>query len=167
MFSMSLCAPSANTCPQIRSSIDDVKASKKAEDKIKHFEGLRLEAYRDAVGIWTVGYGQTGEHVGPDTVIEPHEANELLQKELDHISDRVTAMLKVEVSQNQFDALVSLAYNIGLGAFKRSTLLKHVNAGDFEAAAKEFPRWVYAKGRKLPGLKRRRLAEQQLFLEKV
>jgi lysozyme len=144
-----------------------VKASKRAEDKIKHFEGLRLEAYRDAVGIWTVGYGQTGPHVGPDTVIEPHEADELLQKELDRISDRVTEMVAVELEQHQFDALVSLAYNIGLGAFKRSTLLKHINAGDFEAAAKEFPRWVYAKGRKLPGLKRRRLAEQKLFLGKV
>lgn len=141
-----------------------MKASKDAEDKIKFFEGLRLRAYEDGPGNWAVGYGQNGENIDASTTITKEQAEALLQAHLDKLSDQVDELVTVELEQHQFDALVSLAYNIGIGAFRRSTLLRKLNEGDFKGAANQFTRWVYANGQRLPGLKRRRIAERDLFL---
>lgn len=143
-----------------------MRASHKARGHIKAFEGLELQAYKDVDGSWAIGYGHT-EDVEPGMEITRTKADALLSAKLDRLSARVHKLVKVKLAQHQFDALVSLAYNIGLGAFARSTLLKKLNEGDFTGAAKQFTRWVYAKGRRLPGLKRRRVAELEMFLGKA
>lgn len=134
---------------------------------VRSAEGLRLEAYRDAVGVWTIGYGWTGlvngvpVHAG--MVITEDVTEALLRSGLSQYETAVNRLVSVSLNQNQFDALVSLAYNIGAGAFERSTLLKKLNEGDFAGAAAEFSRWNKAGGKVLPGLVARRDAEMALF----
>lgn len=131
---------------------------------IKKFEGLRLEAYRDPVGVWTIGYGTTrGVHRGMK--ITQEEAENLLLEDLKTRLPAIERLLKVETSDNELSALVSFCYNVGLGALKKSTLLKRLNASeDEERIADEFLRWDKAGGRVLKGLTRRRRAERSLFL---
>jgi lysozyme len=143
-----------------------VKLNPAGFDLIKQFEGLRLEAYRCPAGVWTIGYGHTGD-VREGMKITEHQADPILDVDLDIFERGVKSMLTVPLNENQFSALVSLAFNIGLGAFRDSTLLKRVNAGLPNAAAKEFSRWVHAKGKVLPGLVSRREAEAKLFLKPV
>lgn len=137
---------------------------------IKDAEGKRLRAYRCPAGKWTVGYGDTGPDVVPGLVITEEEAEERLERRLaEEFEPGVEQLLTVEVTGNQFSALVVFAYNAGLEAFATSTLLRKLNAGDFDGAANEFPRWnkgTDARGRKivLPGLVARRAAERELFL---
>lgn len=131
---------------------------------IKHFEGLRLCAYLDPVGVWTIGYGHTKFHARPGNCISEPEAEEILRNDVEVFEAAVSRLVKVPLTQNQFDALVSFAFNVGVGALERSTLLKKLNAGNCQGAAAEFPRWVYAGGRRLPGLVRRRAAEKEIFL---
>lgn len=135
---------------------------------IKHFEGLELRAYQDSVGVWTIGYGHTAA-AGPPTVyagqvISEAEAEAILKRDLELFEDGVRDLVKVPVNSNQFSALVSFSFNVGLGALAESTLLRKLNAGDYQGAADEFPRWVKAGGQTLPGLVRRRDAERALFL---
>jgi lysozyme len=136
---------------------------------IKRFEGLETEAYQDVAGIWTIGYGHTGPEVGPGMTISEAEAEDLLLKDLDRFERGVAEGVKVPISQTQFDALVSLAYNIGVSAFQRSTALKRLNKGDVEGSAEAITWWNKAtvNGKKKPilGLTRRRAAESALFLE--
>jgi lysozyme len=134
---------------------------------IKAHEGLRLAAYPDpGTGgePWTIGYGHTGG-VRPGDRITADEAERILRDDLawaeQAVAERVSPM--VDLTQHQFDALVSLVFNIGRGAFERSTLLRKINTADVEGAAREFSRWVHAGGRVLPGLVRRRQAEAELF----
>ena len=126
-------------------------------------EGLRLTAYRDAGGVWTIGYGSTGG-VRRGMTITRDQAVLRLYHDLDTAESAVNSRVTVPLSQPQFDALVSLVFNIGGGAFRKSTLLQKLNAGDYAGAANEFNRWVKAKGRVLPGLVTRRAAERALFL---
>ena len=135
---------------------------------IKHFEGLRLTAYQDPVGIWTIGYGHTSM-AGPPPVVEgmtitAAEAEAILKQDLDLFERGVADALTIITNDDQFSAMVSFAFNVGLGAFRNSTLLRKHNAGDFAGAADEFPRWIYADGQILPGLVRRRQAERALYL---
>lgn len=135
---------------------------------IKHFEGLRTTAYRDPVGIWTIGYGHTSM-AGPPTVYEgmtitPAEAEAILKQDLDVFENGVAAALTIDTNDDQFSAMVSFSFNVGLTAYRNSTLLRKHNAGDFAGAADEFLRWVYADGQILPGLERRRKAERALYL---
>jgi GH24 family phage-related lysozyme (muramidase) len=137
-------------------------------DLIKHFEGLRTTAYKDPVGIWTIGYGHTSM-AGPPPVYEgmtitTAEAEIILKQDLDIFERGVTDALTITTNENQFSAMVSFSFNVGLRAYRNSTLLKKHNAGDFAGAANEFPRWVYADGQVLPGLVRRREAERALYL---
>ena len=97
---------------------------------IKSFEGLRLKAYKCPAGVWTVGYGHTGGDVKAGMIITEEEAEELLRQDLERFEEGVENLVEVELNENQFCALVSLAYNIGLGNFKRSTLLKLINKGN-------------------------------------
>jgi GH24 family phage-related lysozyme (muramidase) len=130
---------------------------------IKSFEGLRLKAYKDAVGIWTIGYGTTS-NVYPGMAIPQQRAEELLQEDLKRFESAINQLVKVPLNADQFSALVALTYNIGENAFASSTLLQKLNSGDTEGAADEFLKWVYAGGRVLGGLVRRRNAERALFL---
>lgn len=138
--------------------------SEKAVDFIKSFEGLELKAYKDSVGVLTIGYGSTGPHVTVGMTITESQAETLLKKDLSRFEKGVDDMVKVPLNQNQFDALVSFSFNLGLGNLKSSTLLRKLNSLDYAGAANEIPRWDKAGGKILKGLTRRRLAEKELFL---
>ena len=131
---------------------------------IKQFEGLRTCAYLDAAGIWTIGYGHTGEEVRSGARIDAAQADRLLRQDLGVAEEAVRALVTAPLAQASFDALASFVFNVGANAFAGSTLLRKLNAGDPEGAAAEFERWRYAGGRVLPGLLRRRIAERTLFL---
>jgi lysozyme len=130
---------------------------------IKRFEGLRLTAYDDGVGVWTVGFGHT-KGVQPGDKITEEQATDFLRIDVAEASDAVARLVTVALSQNQRDALISLVYNIGSGAFEGSTLLRKLNAGDHAGAADEFTRWNKGGGRVLAGLVKRRAAERELFM---
>lgn len=129
-------------------------------------EGLRLTAYRDAGGVWTIGYGSTSG-VRRGMTISYDQAVLRLYQDLDDAEATVNSRVTVPLTQPQFDALVSLVFNIGGGAFRKSTLLQKLNAGDYAGASNQFRRWVKAKGRVLPGLVTRRAAERALFEREV
>jgi lysozyme len=134
---------------------------------IGRHEGLRLTAYRDAAGVWTIGYGHTAA-AGPPApsagmTITAAEADAILGRDLARFEAAVTRLVTVPLSQPRFDALVSFAFNVGEGALARSTLLKKLNAGDVRGAAAEFGRWNKAGGRVLAGLTRRRAEERAMF----
>lgn len=135
---------------------------------LKRFEGCELTAYQDAVGVWTIGYGWmqpvNGVPVGKGMTITQGTADSLLRSGLAQYELGVTRLVRVCINQNQFDALVDFAYNLGVRALEGSTLLKKLNAGDYAGAAAEFPKWNKAGGKVLPGLVRRREAERSLFL---
>ena len=136
---------------------------------IKSFEGLSLDAYRDVVGVWTIGYGHTGSDVSEGMTISEAQAEKLLRKDIERFEQAVSRLARVALNSNQFSALVSLAFNIGDGALARSTLLSRLNAGDFDGAAKAFEMWnkgrINGKLRELRGLTRRRAAEKGLVLK--
>ena len=133
--------------------------------KIKEFEGLRLEAYRDAAGVLTIGYGHTGPDISPGDRISCYWAAELLKNDLGRYEAEVRRM-KVARTQGQFDALLSFAFNLGIDRLKSSTLLKLIRSGGSRAAIRrEFQRWVYAGGKRLSGLERRRKWEAKRFFE--
>lgn len=137
-------------------------------DAIKEHEGLRLVAYLDSVGVWTIGYGDTGPDVVKGLTITKEEAEKRLRKRLVEFEGYVNTCVKVPLKQHQFDALVSLVYNIGPANFKTSTLLKKLNAGDYIGAADQF--LVWNKGRVdgklvvIKGLANRRAKERKQFL---
>ena len=133
---------------------------------IKSFEGCVLKAYPDAVGIWTIGYGHTNR-VTSGMTITAAQAESYLKSDLSKTENFVNSCVTIELSQNMFDALISFAFNVGNGALKRSTLLRKLNQGDTNGAAKEFDRWIYAGKKILPGLVKRRSAEKELFLTKI
>jgi lysozyme len=136
---------------------------------IKTFEGLRLRAYPDpgsGRAPWTIGYGTT-RGIRPGMVITKAQAEEMLRRDLREIEQGVNDLIKVEIIQTMFDALVSFAYNVGVGNLRRSTLLKNLNQGDIQGAAEQLLRWNRARGRVLPGLTRRRVAERDLFLSEA
>lgn len=138
-----------------------MKLSSKGLQLIKEFEGLRLTSYFCAANVLTIGYGSTGSHVKPEMTITESEAEKLLQKDLVRFEDSVNTLVKVPLTQGQYDALVSFAFNCGTNAFAESTLLRLLNGGDYKSAAEQFKRWTN-KG--LAGLVRRRKAEETLFL---
>ena len=139
-----------------------MKTSPKGIALIKEFEGLRLKAYKCPGGVWTIGYGHT-TGVKPGMVISEAQAEEYLKADLIAF-ERYLNGLGLALNQNQFDALVSFIYNVGTGNFSNSTLLRKVRANPQDnSIMDEFLRWVYSKGRVLPGLQRRRLAEMKLY----
>jgi len=139
-----------------------MKTSHKGIALIKEFEGLRLKAYKCPGGVWTIGYGHTAG-VKPGMGISEAQAEEYLMADL-IASEKYLNDLRLAINQNQFDALISFIYNVGTGNFSRSTLLRKVRANPQDnSIMDEFLRWVYSKGRVLPGLQRRRLAEMKLY----
>lgn len=131
---------------------------------IESSEELRLEAYRHKNDKWTIGYGHTGPDVHPGLVITEGHATTLLQRDVAQAERLVTHVVQVDLTDNQFGALVSLVYNIGIGRFQTSTMLRMLNNGDYERAAGQFRRWVTEAGEVLPGLVTRRRAERELFM---
>lgn len=130
---------------------------------LKSFEGLRLEAYQDSVGVWTIGYGTTSG-VRPGQVITEAQAEAFLKRDLDRFESAVEDLVTVPLNDDQFSALVSFTYNVGEGALSSSTLLRLLNGRDYRGAAEQFLRWNRAGGVELAGLTRRRRAERALFL---
>ncbi len=134
-------------------------------DQLKRFEGLRNEAYYDPAGVLTIGYGHTGPDVKPGDVISKYWAEHLLKADLYDVEKAVDD-LKVAITQPQFDALVSFAFNLGIGRLMRSTLLKTIKEGGSRSAIRrEFKKWVYAGGQKLKGLEQRREWEAGRFFD--
>jgi lysozyme len=140
-----------------------VKISTAGLKLIKEFEGLRTTAYLCPAGVLTIGYGSTGPHVTPGKTITENEANALLIEDLVRFEKAVNDLVKVTITQSQFDALVSFAFNCGIGALQESTLLRLLNQSDYTGAAAQFDRWVKGPNGPLPGLVRRRDAEEALF----
>ena len=134
-------------------------------DLIKSFEGCKLQAYRDVVGVLTIGYGHTGSGVQDGLSWTQQQADAALASDLHKFEVGVSNLAKVELTSNQFSALVCFAYNCGLGNLGSSTLLKCVNASDTQGAAAQFMRWNKAGGNVVSGLTRRRQAESTLFLK--
>jgi lysozyme len=129
----------------------------------RSFEGLRLESYQDSAGVWTIGYGHTGPEVHAGQRISEPEAEELLHSDLDTAIRCVRSAVRVPLTEQQFDGLVDFCFNAGRGNFVNSSLLRCVNRGEFQSAAAQFGLWIYAGGKELPGLVRRRAAEAGLF----
>lgn len=145
-----------------------MKTSANGINLICGFEGLRLKAYDDGVGVWTIGYGTTVINgvkvkIGDTCTIE--QAKSYMAQDLKKFESAVETAVKVPLNQNQFDALASFTYNLGEGNLSKSTLLKKLNAKDYKGAAAEFPKWNKAGGRVLAGLVKRRKAEMELFLK--
>jgi len=129
------------------------------------FEGCELTAYDDGGGVWTIGYGHTGDDVFPGLTISQTQAEDLLIGDLEKFESYVEDAVEVQINDNQFSALVCFCFNVGPGTegFGGSTLLKLLNDGDYQGAANQFPVWNKVNGEPWPGLTRRRLAEQALF----
>lgn len=131
------------------------------------FEGLRLSAYNDGVGVWSIGFGTTrypdGRMVKRGDFCTLPQAKAYMAHDLEKFAFVVKNVVMVRLTQQQFDALVSLTYNIGIKAFKESTLLKLLNKGDYQAASAQFEVWNRAGGRILQGLINRRQVERKLF----
>lgn len=139
------------------------KTSQKAIDLIRQFEGEKLSAYKCPAGIWTIGVGHTGPDVHAGLTITKAESEAILRKDLVRFEEGVSKLVTRPITQDMFDALVSFAFNVGLANLKSSTLLRKLNAGDFQGASDQFTRWDKAGGKILKGLTARRAAEQMLF----
>ena len=145
-----------------------MKVNKQGIQLVKSFEGCFLNAYLCPAKVWTIGYGNTkyqnGTAVKQGDKITQEQAETLLSDILAEFSKDVSKLIKVELNDNQFSALVSFAFNLGVGALSKSTLLKKVNANPNDKTIEnEFMRWVSAGGKKLNGLVRRRTAESKLY----
>jgi lysozyme len=143
-----------------------MKFSTNGLELLKKLEGFRAKPYPDSGGKMTVGYGHLivpGDGVAVGDIIDPMKATELLTKDVQRTVDGVNDNVTSIITQNQFDALVIFAYNVGVSAFKNSTLLKMLKAGDVAGASEQFLRWDKVNGVSIPGLRTRRVAEQTLF----
>lgn len=139
------------------------QANSAAVALIKQFEGFRDRAYRDSVGVWTIGYGHT-KTAHPGMTITAERGDVLLAADLRDAESAIERLVTVDLGDNEFGALVSFVFNLGAANLAKSTLLKKLNAGDRAGAAREFLRWDKAGGKTLPGLSARRHAEMELFI---
>ena len=161
-------ATDATVADMLGIAIDQMVVSLFGVDLICGFEGKRLVAYDDGVGVWTIGFGTT---VYPNSIkvkkgdaCTEAQAKAYMAHDLKKFESAVNNAVKIPLNQNQFDALVSLAYNIGTGAFSKSTLVKKLNGNDIRGAADQFDVWVNAGGKRMQGLVNRRAKEKALFL---
>ena len=139
-----------------------MKIGKKGLDLIKHFEGFKANAYVCPAGVLTIGYGTT-RGVRRGQIVTKEEAVDLLMKDVAKFEKNVNTMVKVKLTQDQFDALVAFVYNIGPTNFKSSTLLRLLNQGEYDKVSEQMARWNKGDGKVLEGLVRRRSAEGVLF----
>ena len=161
-------ATDATVADMLGIAIDQMVVSLFGVDLICGFEGKRLAAYDDGVGGWTIGFGTTvypnGIKVMKGDTCTEAQAKTYMAHDLKKFEATVNKAVTVQLNQNQFDALVSLAYNIGTNAFSKSTLVKKLNANDIRGAADQFDVWVNAGGKRMQGLVNRRAKEKALFL---
>jgi len=144
-------------------TVNNLTYSRKGLALTEQFEGCRLSAYQDQVGVWTIGYGHTGPDVKPGINITNTQAEALLAQDVKRAESCVNNLVSVQLTQQEFDALVDFIFNLGTGAFSSSTMLRELNAGDFTGAAAQFDKWDRAGGAVIAGLLRRRQAEADLF----
>lgn len=148
-----------------------MKISVNGANFIKSFEGLALKAYRDSAGVLTIGYGHTSEaglpKVYPNMTMTKKEADLLFLNDIKKYEKCVTNNVKVNLNQNQFDAMVSFCYNVGCEKFIKSSVLKNLNKGEFSKVPDSLMLYVYSNKKKLNGLIKRRSAEVELFLRDV
>ena len=145
-----------------------MEVNKAGKDLIKWFEGCKLKAYKCPAGLWTISWGLTfypdGTKVKEGDVITQQQAEDYFNAIVDDFAKKVDALIKSNVSENNFSALVSFAYNVGMGNFQRSTLLRKVNANPKDTTIRaEFMKWTRANNVVLKGLVRRREAEAKLY----
>lgn len=133
------------------------------KEAIKEYEGVRLRAYLDTGGVVTIGVGHTSPGLTLGMVVSMAQVDKWLDEDLQEAEEAVNRLVTVPLTQNQFDSLVSFTFNLGEGQFSKSTLLKKLNAGDYDGAQNEFKRWVYDNGKIQPGLVKRRHAEAEYF----
>ena len=161
-------ATDATVADMLGIAIDQMVVSLFGVELICGFEGKRLAAYDDGVGVWTIGFGTTvypnGIKVMKGDTCTEAQAKTYMAHDLKKFEATVNKAVTVQLNQNQFDALVSLAYNIGTNAFSKSTLVKKLNANDIRGAADQFDVWVNAGGKRMQGLVNRRAKEKALFL---
>lgn len=140
----------------------------KAIELIKKWEGCKLKAYKDGGGVWTIGYGTTryenGSPVKEGDTCTIEQAEYWLTNHINDLVFMILHLVKTNLNENQINALVCFVYNVGINAFKTSTLLKLINEGKLNEAADQFPRWNKDNGKIIQGLTNRRLDEQKLFL---
>lgn len=139
--------------------------SQRGIDLIKEFEGLRLKVYLCPGNIPTIGYGHTKDVTMATLPITEEQAEAFLVEDLRFFEDGIEKCVKVPLNPNQHAALVSFTFNLGLGSLQKSTLLKRLNESKYTDAAAEFEKWVFAGGKAMPGLRRRRVRERRLFEE--
>ena len=140
-----------------------MKINNKGLELIKKYEGCRLLAYKCPAGVWTIGYGHTAG-VKSGMAITKADAERLLLQDLKRFEEGVETLVKVPLTSNQFSALVSFAFNCGISALRSSTLLKKLNVGNLNGAAREILRWDKVNKKPVEGLTKRRKEEQKLFL---
>jgi lysozyme len=145
-----------------------MEVNKAGRDLMKRFEGCKLKAYKCPANLWTISWGLTfypdGTKVKEGDVITQQQAEDYFNAIVDDFAKKVDALIKSNVSENNFSALVSFAYNVGMGNFQRSTLLRKVNANPKDKTIlAEFKKWTRANGEVLKGLVRRRDAEAKLY----
>ena len=140
-------------------------------DLIKRWEGCKLKAYKDVAGVWTVGYGLTSRagfiEVGPETTLTQDEADWYLEQVVNDFASKIAPMITAPINENQFGAFASLAYNIGVGGFGKSSALRRFNAGQIMEVPAAMRMWKKAGGKVVQGLVNRREAEIKLFLTPV
>lgn len=145
-----------------------MKISKLGLNLVRHFEGMYLRGYKCPANVWTIGYGHTGlvdgKPIHGNMIITEEKAIELLQQDMAVFENAVKDSVKVPLTQNQFDALVSFAFNVGAGALRKSTLLRLLNQGKYEEVPSQLLRWNKGGGKVLAGLTRRRKSEAHLFV---
>ncbi|MDE6338443.1 MAG: lysozyme [Muribaculaceae bacterium] len=145
-----------------------MKPSESIKSKIKFFENLCLTTKRCSAGVPTIGYGHTGPEVKMGQKITKERAEEIFNKDIDMISAEVLKVIPPDIDQCKFDALVSFTFNLGIAALKRSALLKKIKANPEDPGIRnQFLRWVYAAGKKLPGLVKRRAMEADHYFGKI
>ncbi len=141
-----------------------MKTGQHGIDLIKKYESCKLTAYKCPAGVWTIGYGHT-QGVKQGDKIDQNQADKFLGDDLKESENDINAACRKELTQWQFDALVSFVFNVGYGAFRSSTLLKYINMGKFTQAALEFAKWNRSNGKVLDGLTKRRESERLLFVK--
>ncbi len=141
-----------------------MKVSQECIDLVKFFEGFESKAYLCPANVWTIGYGRT-KNVREGDVVNEAQAERDLFEELDEFAEQVLNTVKVDLEQNELDALTSWTYNLGVGNLQSSTLLKKLNSGDKNSVPSEMVRWNKAAGKVLAGLTRRREAEAKLWVK--
>jgi len=132
-------------------------------DFIQDVEGCKLFAYLDTGGVWTIGVGHTGPEVVKGLTCSMEQALQWLKEDSEEAQEAIRQSVEGLLTQNQFNALVSFVFNVGINAFKKSTMLKLINKGDFDGAAKEFTKWNKDNGKEILGLSKRRILEQSVF----